>query len=190
MPTVPDSWPTRFDSSARSSRVRSRSSSNAQPGELPAERRRLGVDPVRPADADRVPVLLARGARPRRARARLRRGAAARLADLERERRVDDVGGGEAVVEPAPLGAELLGDGVDERRGVVVGVRSISATRSGVGGRRARGSPRRPRPGSRRARPSRRAPRARPRASAPACPPPTTQRPWRAASSGRSRRPV
>ena len=44
----------------------------------------------------------------------------ARLADLERERRVDDVGGGEAVVEPAALVAELLGDGVDEGGGVVV----------------------------------------------------------------------
>ena len=42
------------------------------------------------------------------------------LADLERERGVDDVGGGQAVVEPAALLAELLGDGVDERRGVVV----------------------------------------------------------------------
>ena len=39
-------------------------------GELPAERRRLGVDPVRAADADRVPVLLAPAARPRRARGR------------------------------------------------------------------------------------------------------------------------
>ena len=48
-----------------------------------------------------------------------------RLADLERERGVDDVGGGEAVVEPAallaqPLGMQPLGHGVDEGRGVVV----------------------------------------------------------------------
>jgi len=42
------------------------------------------------------------------------------LADLEGERRVDDVGGGEAVVEPAAFVAQLLGDGVDERRRVVM----------------------------------------------------------------------
>jgi hypothetical protein len=42
------------------------------------------------------------------------------LANLQRERRVNDVRGGEAVVEPAALVAELLGDGIDEGGGVVV----------------------------------------------------------------------
>ena len=40
--------------------------------------------------------------------------------DLERERRVDDVRRGEAVVEPAPFRAELVGDRVDEGGEVVV----------------------------------------------------------------------
>ena len=44
----------------------------------------------------------------------------ARLLDLQRERRVEDVGGREPVVEPAPVLAEPLGDRVDERRDVVV----------------------------------------------------------------------
>ncbi len=67
------------------------------------------------------------------------------LADLQRERRVDDVGGGQPVVEPAPsLVVELLADGVDERGGVVVERRSSSATRSG--GRRRRGGDALPRP--------------------------------------------
>ena len=50
--------------------------------------------------------------------------------DLERERRVDDVRGGEAVVDPATLGPELLGDGVDERGGVVVGRSARSRRRA------------------------------------------------------------
>ena len=43
-----------------------------------------------------------------------------RLADLHRKRRVDHVGGGEAVVEPATFLSQLLADGVDEGGGVVV----------------------------------------------------------------------
>ena len=42
------------------------------------------------------------------------------LLHLERERRVDDVRRREAVVEPPPDRTEPLGDGVDERGGVVV----------------------------------------------------------------------
>ena len=45
----------------------------------------------------------------------------ARVLDLQRQRGVDDVGGGQPVVEPAALRPELLGDGVDEGGGVVVG---------------------------------------------------------------------
>ncbi len=68
----------------------------------------------------------------------------ARGAHLERERRVDDVRGGEPVVEPAALLAEPLGHRVDERGGVVVERRPRS---------------RRPAPASARSR-SRAAPRA------------------------------
>src|SRR5207248_12903 len=42
---------------------------------------------------------------------------------LQRERRVDDVRRCQAVVDPAALGAELLGDRVDEGREIVVGRR-------------------------------------------------------------------
>ena len=66
------------------------------------------------------------------------------VADLKRERRVDDVRGGEAVVEPAAFRAELLGDGVDERGEVVVQSSPRSrATRAGEGAvARRRGSSR------------------------------------------------
>ena len=78
------------------------------------------MDAVRAADLQRLAVLLG----PRRddgeGAVEAREDQRARLADLQRERRVDDVGGGEAVVEPAALLAELLGDGVDEGGGVVV----------------------------------------------------------------------
>ena len=88
--------------------------------ELDAEGRRLGVHAMRPPHLERAAVLL--GARCHDGECAVERGDDQRagLADLERKRRVDDVGGGEAVVEPAPFFAELLGDGVDERRRVVV----------------------------------------------------------------------
>ena len=41
--------------------------------------------------------------------------------DLQRKRGVDDVRRGQPVVEPASLGPELLRDGVDECRRVVIG---------------------------------------------------------------------
>ena len=90
-------------------------------GELPAEGRRLGVDPVRAADADRVAVLL------REPNDRGERGfdpmddQTACVADLQSERGVDHVRGRQAVVEPPALGADLLGHRVDERCEVVVG---------------------------------------------------------------------
>jgi len=43
------------------------------------------------------------------------------VADLQRQRRVDDVGRGEPEVHPAPLRPQLLGQCIDERGGVVVG---------------------------------------------------------------------
>ena len=113
------------------------------------------------------------------------------ILDLEREGRVDDVRGGEAVVDPAALGPELLGDGIDESGGVVVGDPldlgdALDARRLA----RRRESRRHPRQGSLLPRPSRRARRARPRASVRACPPPTRHCASRAGSSGRSRSPV
>ena len=189
VPTVPESCPTRFDSSACARRVAVAVELEGPAGELPAERRRLGVDPVRAADADRVTMLLgARDDQPERA-VDPGEDEPARILDLQRERRVDDVGGGQPVVHPAALGAELLGDGVDERREVVVGRLARSRRRARASaGERLRGSPRHPRRESFRPRPSRRERRAPPRASARACPRPTRSGSSRAWSSGRSRR--
>ena len=88
--------------------------------ELQAERGRLGVHPVRAPDGHRVAVLLGpsddyvRG--PDEPVADERAGAL----DREREGGVENVGRGEAVVEPAPFRPELGSDGVHERRDVVV----------------------------------------------------------------------
>ena len=86
----------------RSSRARPRRSSHQPAEQLEPERRRLGVHAVGAADRRRVPVLLApgRGARRRRASmpsSRIRPASR----ELQRQRRVDDVGRREAVVEPA-----------------------------------------------------------------------------------------
>ena len=190
-PTVPDSWPTRHVSSACSSRRRRAIELERPAGELPAERRRLGVDPVRASDADRPPVL--ESAADHRRDRPLDSGdqECSTVADLEGQRRVEHVGGRQPVVHPAGLGAELLADRVDERREVVVG-RPLEL-RDPFGSRRRRAladRPRRRRPAPRRARPSRRAQRARPPATARACPPPTRCETSPDASSGRSLRPV
>jgi hypothetical protein len=102
-------------------------------GELGAEGDRLGVDAVRPPGHDGVAVLLST------ADDRLLRAVEAgederaRLAHLERRRRVEDVRGGEAVVEPPSGRAEALGNRVDEGGEVVLRPLPISATPSGDG---------------------------------------------------------
>ena len=92
-------------------------------GELETERRRLGVDAVRAADRQCLAMLL--GARDDGDERAVDPGEDQRagVADLKRERGVEDVGGRQAVVEPAPLLAETLGDGVDEGGDVVVRAR-------------------------------------------------------------------
>ena len=188
VPTAPESLPTRIPSSARATRVRDRARARrprrrASARTSSARRGRRACGRCR-ASAGAPP----RARRPRRARARApaRISAPASL-DLQRERGVDDVRRGEAVVEPASLRAELLRDGVDEGGRVVVEASPRSrATRAGVGRRGAPRSRRRRPPAPRRPRPSRRAPRARRRASARACPRPTRSWPWPVASSARS----
>ena len=89
-------------------------------GELRPEGDRLRVDAVRPAGHHRAPVLL------RAADDGLLRSVdtvedeRARLAYLERRRRVEDVGRGEPVVEPAAGVPERLGDRVHEGGEVVL----------------------------------------------------------------------
>ena len=79
------------------------------------------MDSVGPADARGVHVL----AGPRYERVAVAAGPAhegqARLRELKRKAGVEDVGGGEPVVHPAPGRPDRLGDHVDEGRDVVVG---------------------------------------------------------------------
>src|SRR5262249_30081699 len=89
-------------------------------GELPAEGRRLSMDAVRAADADRVAMLFGPPDDRVEGAVETCEEQLPGVLDLQRERSVDDVGGGEAVVDPAAFGAELLGDRVDERGDIVV----------------------------------------------------------------------
>ena len=187
VPTAPESLPTRIPSSARDD-ARAVALERERPaGELEPERRRLGVDAVRAPDRDRVAMLLRPGddggERPLDAVEHER----ARFADLQRERGVEHVRRGQAVVEPAALLAELLRDRVDERGDVVV--RSRLDLRHALGRRRrppAPGSRRPPRAGRPRSRPTRRAPPARRRASGAASPRPTRSPTWPGGSSAKS----
>ena len=88
------------------------------------------------------------------------------LAQLQRERRVEHVGGGEPVVDPAPVLADRGGDDVDEGGDVVVGDPLALLDRLDRERRRARGTPPPPRAGTTAlARPRPRSRPARPRAS-------------------------
>ncbi len=143
-------------------------------GELEPERRRLGVHSVGAPDRQCLSMLVrARNHGPQRA---LDAGQdeGARLAELECESGVEDVGRGEAVVEEPATLAELLGDRVDEGGDVVL---SLGLELGNTGRRRQRPpAPRsRPRPPAARprSRPTPRAPRARPRATVRALPRPT-----------------
>ena len=104
----------------------------APAGELEPERRRLGVDAVRAPDRDRPRCSSARATTAARARSSPS-STSAPAPDLERERGVEHVRGGQAVVEPAPVLAELLGHGVDEGRDVVVRARLDLRHALGVG---------------------------------------------------------
>ena len=149
VPTVPESWPTRHASSARSSRVRARSSSNAQPASF-----QPNVVGSAWMPCERPMQIVPRCSSARRTTAASARVEAAQdqrsgIAELQRERGVDDVGGGEAVVHPAALRAELLGDGVDERGEVVIGrLLDLGDALGRRHGRRVRGSLRHRRAGT------------------------------------------
>ena len=156
---------------ARDARSRSRSSSNAQPASFSPNVVGSAWTPcVRPMH-ERAPVLLGARDDGRERALDALEDRARRPPHLQRERRVDDVGRGEAVVEPAALrrrAARRRRRRTRRRRGAVsrlelgdaLGRRRDARVADRVDGVRA---------GRRRARPSRRAPRARPRASARAC---------------------
>ena len=155
--------------------------------ELQAEGRRLGVDAVRAADRERQAVLV---------RPLHHRGEGpvdpihdqlARSAKLERERRVDHVGRGEPVVEPAACLSELARRLRRRRRRGRAGSSPRFRPRArGSAPSPSHESPGPPRPERRRPPPRRRGRRARPRATARACPRPTRSWPWPGGSSGKS----
>ena len=80
-------------------------------GELEPEGRRLRVDAVRAPDAERLPMLLGPGHDRCLSSCNALEQEHAGVAELKREPGVHDVGGGEPVVQPAPLLAEPLLDG-------------------------------------------------------------------------------
>ena len=92
-------------------------------GELEPERRRLGVDSVRAPDRDRVAMLLGPGDDRREGALDALQHEGSGLPDLQRQRSVQHVRRGQAVVEPAALLAQLLRDRVDERGDVVMRAR-------------------------------------------------------------------
>ena len=87
---------------------------------LEPERRRLRVHAMRAPDGHGRTVLF--GARENRGRRPIDAVANQRAAglDRQRERGVEDVGRGEPEVEPAPVGPEVGGDGIDERGDIVI----------------------------------------------------------------------
>jgi hypothetical protein len=88
--------------------------------ELETEAGRLGVDAVRAADADGAPVLAGAADDSSERAVEPFQNQSSRATDLKRQRRIDDVRGGEPVVEPASFRPELLADRVDEGSGVVM----------------------------------------------------------------------
>ena len=174
-------------SSARATRVAVTLEREGPAGELETERRGLGVDAVGAADRQGLAMLLGAAHDGGERAVDPGQDQRAGIADLQRERGVEDVRRRQAVVEPAPLLAETLGDRVRRRRRR----RGASAPRS----RRrapaserplARESCRSPRAARRRSPPSPPAPRARPPASAPASPRPTRSPTWPGGSSAES----
>ena len=112
MPTAPEILPTAIVSRARAQRApRLRVQLRVPERQLQPEGHRLGVDAVRAADHRRAAMLLgaARGST-RAARSRSARMRSHASRHLQRQRRVDDVGRGEAEVQPARARPDVLGD--------------------------------------------------------------------------------
>ena len=101
-------------------------------GQLEPERRRLRMDAVRPPHAEREPMLLGASHDSSECSFELGEHQCARLADGQRQSGVEDVRGGEPVVEPAALVTEPGGDQVDERGHVVTGLTLAGAHLGGA----------------------------------------------------------
>ena len=135
LPTAPDSLPTRRPVSACSSRARSRSRAERPAGELEAERRRLRMDAMGASDAERLAVLLGAGDDRAERPVDPVEHERPRLLHRQRERGVEDVRGREAEMEPPPVRAEVSATASTNAATSWFVSRSISATRSGEGGR-------------------------------------------------------
>ena len=94
--------------------------SERPPGELQPECRRLGMDAVRAAHAERVPMLLGPVDDGAKRAIEPFENEGPGVLDGEGEGRVEHVGRRQAEVEPAPVLAQRPGNGVDERGDVVV----------------------------------------------------------------------
>ena len=90
-------------------------------GQLHAERHRLGVDAVRAPDHRRPPVFVSAPLDRRGELVDVLQDQIARLSHLQTERRIEDVGRGQAEVQPAGGRADLLGDRRRKRNHVVLG---------------------------------------------------------------------
>ena len=102
VPTAPESLPTRTPSIARCRRSPRAIELERPDGELQPERGRLGVDSMCAPDRQRVAVLLCpRDDAGQRALELVEQEPPGGL-QLERQRRVQDIRGGQPVVEPAP----------------------------------------------------------------------------------------
>ena len=89
--------------------------------EAQAEGGRLGMDSVGAAHGQGLAVLESPLDQGVAILPRPRSEQLSRLGELDGERRVEDVGGGQPVVDPPPLGADRSGDDVHERGQVVAG---------------------------------------------------------------------
>ena len=121
VPTGPEILPVPISSTAVASRVAAALDLERPAGELEPERRRLGVDRVRPAHHHGRGLRASPGDEHGQQTVEVEQQPLAGGAQLEREPRIDDVAAGQTEMEVAPLGADRFGDLADEGDDVVVG---------------------------------------------------------------------
>ena len=123
VPTAPEIAQVAMSSRAATSRSRLRVELGIGLGELEAEGRRLGVDAVAAADGRGQLVLERAALEHLEQRVEVVEQQVGRLLQLHRERGVEHVGAGHALVQPAPLGPELLAGPGEEGDHVMLGDR-------------------------------------------------------------------